>query len=60
MTSSSNISTQGGAVALGDRQSAPTTQDAVAFLRRQKRLFLLVAFPILCGAIILAFRLPAI
>ncbi len=43
-----------------EHQSAPTTQDAVAFLRRQKRLFLIIAFPIVCGAIILAFRLPAI
>lgn len=56
---SKDFDPQGGRVA-AERQPAPTTQDAVAFLRRQKRLFLFIALPILCGAIILAFRLPAI
>lgn len=40
--------------------ASPTTKDAVAFLRRRKSLFLIVAFPILCAAIVLAFKLPAI
>ena len=56
---SKDFDPQSGRVA-AERQPAPTTQDAVAFLRRQKRLFLFIALPILCGAIILAFRLPAI
>lgn len=43
-----------------DRASTPTMQDAFAFLRRRKSLFVLVAFPILIGAVLLAFKLPAV
>jgi uncharacterized protein involved in exopolysaccharide biosynthesis len=43
-----------------DRLAAPTTKDAVAFLRRRRLLFMFVAIPIFCLAVIIAFRLPAI
>ena len=43
-----------------ERISAPTAQDAVAFLRRRKELFFYVAIPIILGSILLAFRLPPI
>jgi len=43
-----------------EHSSAPTAQDAVAFLRRRKALFFYVAVPVILGAILLAFRLPPI
>ena len=50
----------GGGHGTADLVASPTTKDAVAFLRRRRLLFLITAVPILCGAIVLAFRLPAI
>ena len=49
-----------GGAAGSDVGSTPSTQDAVAFLRRRRKLFILFAVPVMCAAIILAFRLPAI
>lgn len=43
-----------------DVGSAPSTQDAAAFLRRRRKLFILFAVPVICATIVLAFRLPAI
>ena len=43
-----------------DGKAAPTVQDAVAFLRRRRGLFFLVAIPIILGTILLAFKLPPI
>jgi uncharacterized protein involved in exopolysaccharide biosynthesis len=43
-----------------DGKSAPTVQDAVAFLRRRRTLFFLVAIPIMLATILLAFKLPPI
>jgi len=51
---------QDGGHGTADLVASPTTKDAVAFLRRRRLLFLITAVPILCGAIVLAFRLPAI
>jgi succinoglycan biosynthesis transport protein ExoP len=44
----------------GDGKAAPTVQDAVAFLRRRRTLFFLVAIPMILGTIVLAFKLPPI
>ncbi|MGY8794665.1 MAG: hypothetical protein ACKVJN_05980 [Woeseiales bacterium] len=45
---------------VADAISAPTAQDAMVFLRRRKWLFFFVAVPVMLGATLLAFRLPAV
>ena len=43
-----------------ERISAPAAQDAAAFLRRRRNLFFYVAWPIVLGMVLFAYRLPSI
>lgn len=40
--------------------SGPTVQDAFAFMRRRRGVFVLIALPIVLGAILLAYKLPPV